>query len=570
VSVEAGLKVLSATPGWVYTTKPWAQCDADRRADLEVAWRAGDLRWKLSPNQQDTYDKVRSWQKRESTNERGELEAGRVFGMDSSRRFGKSAIEFILLAEEAIRRQSARCIFIAPEWEQLKQYVFPIMQRLLADAPPHLGIVYKKSDRQLWFPWVDSHIQFVGLDRNPDAARGSAFDMAALDEAGFFDNLEYVLETVLFPQMAGRPWARIFAGSTPPETPDHYWSSDVIPQCIKTKAHDRKTLDQADHYSEREIEEFWNRAGGRKSNRARREYGAEHIADITRAIVPEFLEAEEATQTPFGIVIPGIVREIEPPKFRDCYTAMDPGWADSTGLLFGYWHWELQALVIEDEACRPKENSRRIALTVMRKENALWKDCTTRGPHGEPRPQPYMRVADNDMRLLADLHVEYGLTFMPTDKSELQQHVDNLRRLVEMRKLVIHPRCEILTKQLKHGVWKKTNRKGPREFAEGGAQFGHFDLIAALVYMLRNVNRRRNPAPEFARYFAGNHETKAKPKSKWAAAVKTHTHRFREERGRLMVKTGRTHEPQRPTARPEDFDIYKILEGGAGPQGTDS
>jgi len=269
-------------------------------------------------------------------------------------------------------------------------------------------------------------------------------------------------------------------------TPAHYWTTDVVPDCISRNAHDRKTLDDADQYSREEIErEYARMPGGREGVTARREYGAEHIADESMQIVPEFGRAEN-----------DIVRVVEPPVWRDCYVALDPGFHDMSAALFGYWHFVEQTLVIEDEIVAPRMNSRQLADAIKAKEQKLWSKVMRRSSRGMPtKPQPYLRISDNDPRLIADMRHDHGLLFIPTQRDNLIQQVDQVRVAVQEGKIAIHPRCKKTIAHLRHGVWKTIGRLFARE-----SDMGHFDAIAALVYLWRNVQKRRNPLPRLERY----------------------------------------------------------------------
>lgn len=59
-------------------------------------------------------------------------------------------------------------------------------------------------------------------------------------------------------------------------------------------------------------------------------------------------------------------------------------------------------------------------------------------------------------------------------------------------RIEVHPRCEKLIGSLKAGIWDKHRKK----FAESDVH-GHYDLIAALVYLVRNVPEHENPVPQF-------------------------------------------------------------------------
>lgn len=517
---------------WQCAVPSWPEADREQRVLLDAAWRAGELDFLLSPTQQQVVAKIERWEKKRDFTDR-------IFALDSARRFGKSFVCVHRGLTKANRRPGARIPYVAPTYKQVKNIVLPVFSELLRSCPPKLRPTWMKSESVFEFP-NGARIELIGLDTNPDGARGTGMDDCLLDEAGFFDNLEYMLYDVLYPQMLGRPWACILAASTPSETPMHPWSRDIVPACISKNAHDKRTLDDAVQYSELEIAAFWeSMPGGRNGVKARREFGAEHIADDTLSIIPEFREAEAA----------GMVREVEPPVWRDCYVALDPGFHDMSAVLFGYWNFLEQTLVIEDEIVAPKLNSSELARQIKDKEQKLWGSVRRRGSGYDTKPQPYLRISDNDPRLLADLFLDHKLLFVATQKDSLVSQVDQVRVAVQTGKIIIHPRCKKLVLHMRAGVWKKTpfhhaitGKDQRKMFEREGGEMGHFDGIAALVYLWRNIHKRRNPTPQLERFVMDGvpvppvaNDNGRPPASKWTQEGA----KMRRQGNRYFVKTGR-------------------------------
>lgn len=484
-----------AKVAWVSPSIPWANCGPEQKRLLMEVWAAGDLSWKLTPNQQGVYFRIKKWQNRKKG-------SWRKYGIDISRRYGKSMLMCTLAFEDCYQNKGWRVPYIMPIQDDIEEVIRPLVDILLQDCPPALRPKYVKSEQRYQFH-TGSYIPMIGLDKNPNGARGTGADRVYMDEAAFFANLGYIVDSVLKPQLLGRPWADIFAASTPPETPSHYWSEEYIPGCINNDAHDIRVLEDADQYTDEEIENFYNdMPGGRDGVQARREYRAEHIADANLMIVPEFREAEEH-----------VVKDHDPPTWRDCYVAMDPGWADLSAILYGYWDFYEHKLIIEDEDAAPRLNSAEVAATIKRTEKKLWGGLVRRGSksntYDATKKQPFLRVSDVDNRLLADLAKDDTLPFIATQKDNLSQQVNAVRVAFQRHEILIHPRCKKLIKHLKTGIWKK-NQVG-KEFAQGGKDMGHFDLIAALVYMYRNIHKLRNPEPLAQKYVAGDLPVKSAP-----------------------------------------------------------
>lgn len=486
---------------WKSSVVPWDQAPKATRTLLESAWRNGALSWKLNPNQETVYNAIREW-------EHGDANNGRMYTLDISRRWGKSFTMILMAFEDALRHKDWRVVYCAPTYRMVQEILMPLITQLLQDCPTHYRPEYFKSTGTYKFT-NGSVLKLVGMDVNPDGARGTHIDRGYLDECGFFENLEYVLFSVMYPQMQMRDHARIIAGSTPPISPSHYWSAEVVPAAVINGSYQKRTIEDNPMLTAKDVDEFCNAVpGGRSSVTVRREYFCQHIADTTLSIIPEWIDVEK-----------DCVREEKPPLWRDCYVAMDPGWRDLTAVLFGYWNFDQRFMYIEDEIAESKVNSRTIAALVMNKERELWGGLKRRSGDGL-KDQPYRRISDNDSRLIHDLSQDHQLMFVPTQKDNLELQINSLRVAVGKGQIVVHPRCTKLISHLRNGVWKNAQQS---KFAQGGDKFGHFDLIAALVYLWRNTDQHRNPYPKGEHYVAGIKQTKTnnyrglgKP-TKWAA-----------------------------------------------------
>ena len=488
---------------WVSPVLPWSACDPTRKKILEAAWEHSEIRHHYTPSQAAAHAKFTAWNS-------DPKRMGREYAFDISRRWGKSVLTCGLALEKAIQNPNWRLVMCAPEYKMINKIFLPLMSQLTQDCPRGLhgsqhGPEWVKSEGTFYLK-NGSRIELVGLDVNPDGARGTGVDWVNLDEGGFFGNFEYLLQSILYPQMLGRPHARIIGASTPPISPSHYWSSTFVPEAITRGAHHICTLEEADQYEWGEIEEFIAKAGGRKAVTCRREYFCEHVTDETMAIVPEFRDVEaDIVKAPEKI-----------PMWRDCYVSMDPGWKDLTAVLFAYWDFERQILVIEDEVAAPRLNSQDVATAIAAKELALWEKSQCKGHNGQMRAQPYLRVSDNEPRLLWDLSTAHKLTFIATQKDNFDQQINALRIAVQNKQIQIHPRCRRLVMHLRNGVWRNELKK---QFAWEGGDMGHFDLIAALVYLLRNIQKKRNPAPMAQRRVDANEHQRQGPgstASKWS------------------------------------------------------
>lgn len=449
----------------------WEECSAEEQSLLRAVWGAGDLTYKLHDSQLEVRDAIREMAPEDASDEEIEERAKRRrFALDCSRRWGKSYLCCVVAIEVALRVRGTRIPYAAAYGDDVVEIIEPLMEEIVADAPPEYRPRHMPSKHAWVFP-NGSRIVMAGVDKNPNKLRGRGFDFGVVDEAAFIDRLEYFLRSVMTPQMQGRPHARMLLASTPPVTPMHAWTTKYVPEAKSIGAYALRTIEDNPLLSKSEIEEYIAEAGGRESVECRREYFAEHIADLEAAIVPEFRAAKAAE--------PSCVREVERPEFFDCYVGMDPGQVDLWATLFAYYHFPLAAVVVEDELVVNRKTTSYLAEQIRSKESALW---------GQ-RP-PVLRVSDTALQTICDLQNDHGLTFIPTAKDDAVAAINNARRWVQRGRVIIHPRCRTLISHLEHGVWN--DRRTDFERVEG---HGHFDCIHALVYLLRNVDERRNPFP---------------------------------------------------------------------------
>jgi len=186
------------------------------------------------------------------------------------------------------------------------------------------------------------------------------------------------------------------------------------------------------------------------------------------AVVPEFLDHEK-----------GIVQDNPRPEYFDCYGALDPAYHDYTAYLVGYYDFLKAKIVIENEFFRNKINSAEIAKEISACEQYAF---------GDKKFQS--RVSDIDPILIADLNELHKISIAPTRKDDKEAQINNLRVLTENERYIINPRCKNLIRQLRNASWDKNGKEFARIEGEG-----HFDLIDAMIYLIRNIEKNRNPYP---------------------------------------------------------------------------
>lgn len=415
----------------------------------------------------------------------------RKFMLLCSRRLGKTYLLCVQAIQLCLQKKNARVLFVAPFSKDAQEISTDTMVQILADCPPELRPEWKGQTKELVFR-NGSIIRVKGVNgEHAQYLRGGAADLILLDEVGLIDDLEHVVQDVCMP-MVLTTGGKIIMATTPPRSPGHE-SARQFEQLAAKEAAAVFTLLDAPHIDDETKIEFLIESGETAENArkcvsgekvknnnivrswpvgttARREYFCEFVTDASTAVVPEFTKEREAT----------IVREWVTPDYYDAYVSMDPGFKDRTGILFAYWDFANYKLVVQDEVLLDQANTQTIAAAIQVKERALWQGR-----------KPYMRVADVDLRLIADLQGMHKLNFNPTRKEDSQGAINLMRNMIASGQIVINPRCTNLTRQLRNATW---NNKAT-DFAQGGKVEGHYDLVAAFKYLCRNIIKEHNPFP---------------------------------------------------------------------------
>jgi len=317
-----------------------------------------------------------------------------------------------------------------------------------------------------------SEIKLVGLDRHPDGLRGNVIDLIILDECGFIENLDYLYKSVIVPTTRHRPNCKIILISTPPESPDH----DFTEYALRAQAEGNyflATIYDDETCKEATIQDLMRECGGEDSTNWRREFLCEFVVDSDLAIVPEWTD-EHAAALPRDEFF----------TFYHRYVSMDLGVVDFTASLYGYYDFLKATLVIEGESQirGPDMTTDKLALMIKEKEFSLWGTDKVR-----------LRIADNNnLLLLNDLSAMHGIPILPTNKDELPAMINEVRLMVKQGRIKVSPSCKMLLGCLKYGIYNSSKIK--REFARSKV-YGHYDHLAALVYLVRNVDQNTNPIP---------------------------------------------------------------------------
>lgn len=423
----------------------------------EEAYHRGNLSWKFHSAQKVIDTKFKASTKT-------------LFVGNCSRQFGKSYWAVCKAIEQAIKKPKSQIRYGAAFHADLVEFIIPAFDKVMEDCPANIKGKFKTSGTSYVFP-NGSRIKLVGLDKNPNGLRGNTLDLIIIDECGFVSNLEYLYKSVITPAILHRPEAKVIFISTPPATPAH----PFVDYCQKAELeggyamftiHDNPRI--TPDALKRAIEE----SGGEGSTTFRREYLCEFITDSDLAIIPEWKDE----------FVQDIARD-EYYQYYHKYVGLDLGVKDKTAGIFGYYDFKRACFIIEDEFESSKDtsiNTKQVADTIKVFEKKLW---------GEQKP--FRRIADNNWpMLIADFSSLHDLNFIATNKDTLEAMINEVRLLVQAGRILIHPRCKMMIGCIKYGVWNTKKNQFARS-----TLYGHFDHLAALIYLIRNLAQHTNPIP---------------------------------------------------------------------------
>ena len=438
-------------------------------------WREGDLIWKLDNTQREIYDFIMNGK-------------GKTFVINAGRRIGKSWLLTIIGIERCLKKPKSIIKFLQPEQKMIRTNLRPIMDEIFADCPPELKPEFKTQDNIYRFP-NGSEIQLAGTDGgNAEKIRGGNADFCFVDEAAFVKTeLPYLVRSVLMPTTLLTRGKVILSSTSPKEENNDF--GRYMEKAEKDGKLIRKNLFQCyeenkntpyQRISEEIIQEMINEyPEGIDDPEFKRECMNITPKNSNLSIVPEFDDEIEKE-----ICVDSWPR----PPFYDAYVSMDIGFKDLTVVLFGYYDFDNGVTVIEDEIVMNghKMTTDKLAELIKNKEKELWTDKLT-----NEFKKPHLRISDNNLIVINDLQKLHGLSFLPTQKDNKELQVNKLRMEIAGYQIYINNKCKTLISHLKYGKWSKDRNEFKRS-----SDNGHYDAVDALCYLIRNIDKNKNPYPK--------------------------------------------------------------------------
>ncbi len=428
-----------------------------REQAIKELWYRGDLTYKLHKGQREVKKQLSSVEKQ-------------LFVANISRQWGKSFWSVTEAIGLAVKKPKARIKYATAFQTDLIEFIMPTFEIVLQDCPPNIRPRYKVQGGK-WVFKNGSEIKLVGLDKQPNSLRGNTIDLIIIDEAGFVSNLDYIYTSVIIPATTHRPDCKIIMVSTPPSTPAHAFV-DFIQKAELEGGYVKADIYTNPRIDDKTIQRLKDESGGENSTTWKREYLCQIITDANSAIIAEWKQEyiQDRERDQYW-------------QFYHKYVAMDLGVKDQTAAIFAYYDFKRAQLVVEDEFVMNG-----VMMTTERLKTKL--QATEKEVFGE-NVNPYLRISDNNNPLLIqDLSHLHGIHFLPTDKGTLEEMINALKIMVHRGQIIVKPKCKQLIGCLQYGVWDKRRIK----FAQSKT-YGHFDALAALVYLVRNLNKYTNPIP---------------------------------------------------------------------------
>lgn len=441
-------------------------------------WNQGILHWKLDVTQKKIYDFFFD-------------NLSKVIVVNASRRLGKTYALAVIAIEMCIKNAKTYVDFIQPEVTMITNNVNPeVFEVLFEDCPLEIMPKFNPQKNYWLFP-NGSRIKLAGTDnKNYNKLRGGSSHLTIIDEAGFCSDLNKIIKSIVIPKTLLTK-GRVILASTTPDTPDHEFV-DILQDAELKGSFIRKTIKDA-------IEE----------------QKGTHLVRMTDEILQDILksyvggESNQEFQTEFMCVLPidsnnSVISEFTHvekdavclwprPAYYDRYVGMDIGFDDLTFVIFGFWDFLNAVFYVEQEFIinGPALTSKVLAEEIDRIERELWTDPLTR----EKLPV-YKRVSDNNKILINDLSKSpQKLYFIPTEKHDKDSFLNQMKVMMGGRQIKIHPRCKTLINHLKYATWNK-NRTDFKRVTVDGQGHHHYDGVAALMYLVRNIDKNRNPYPK--------------------------------------------------------------------------
>lgn len=418
---------------------------------IEEAWNRGLLSYKLRKEQRKIYKSLRDAR-------------GLKYALYCSRRWGKSFISRVMAIEDCLRHKKWEIGFVAPTQIALARIYKPMDSIIFSDCPAELKPRWDREMSAYEFSNGSWLFQSGTDNRRYEGMRGMNLHKCYYDEPGSMSDLKLIVGSIVQPMTLttrierGDECAQIFLG-TPASTPGHDYFF-IKEECKSIGNYSKMTIDDNSSLDESTKKLYLEEC--LTEDEADREYYCKDVTNTEYAIIPEMTEDKEIE----------CVSENPRPRYFNAYGSCDPAFNDFTAYLLGYYDFAKASYIIESELLINKSNSQQVALAIKEAEKNTFgtKDM-------------YLRVCDTDPQFICDMSELHDIQFVATAKDNKEQQINYLRSMLYKNRLIINPNCKALIRQMRTGLWNK----GRTSFVRNDID-GHYDLIDAAIYLLRNID----------------------------------------------------------------------------------
>lgn len=388
--------------------------------------------------------------------------------IEQSRRTGKTTTTLVHVLEKLKANDGWTWRWCEPWKYQAREIVMPEMEIIQRTCPEKHKMKFYHTD-SFYEGSNGSRLYLRGVnDDKGESARGSFAHGITADEYGSWKEPEYIINEVLLPQVLSTD-GQVIKTSTPPRDLGHRYY-DEREKAAREKRFIQKIIWQFENhlYSKKQIEDICAAVGGDLSPAWRREFLCEPVSDPDSLVIPEF--ADDCV----------VDDEYPMPDFCDIYVGGDSGADDNTVILFAWYDFAKNEVVIDQELVTRGATTANIVKQAIQIEQLLW-----------PSKKPHKRVYDANLQLIYDIIGDHGWSVSPPRKEDKLASIHELRVEVQSKRFKVKKRCVNTIRQLKVGMWKD-DRHTDFQRSEG---LGHLDAVAACTYLQRAIDRSRNPIP---------------------------------------------------------------------------
>jgi hypothetical protein len=248
--------------------------------------------------------------------------------------------------------------------------------------------------------------------------------------------------------------------STPPESPEHFWSKELIQKAKDRNTYIELTIDDISDLPASERKRLLDEVGGEFSPTAQREFFCKVLVDITRAIAPSFRKDEHVRTMLPEYVSWGLFGDAGGVKDKTVF--LEAGYDHATG-----------KVVFRSELSFDNGTPSSVVIAAVK---GKW-------------PTHLTLVLDAPGQLLID-YSSLGLQAALPAKDDFGAGLLLINNAFYNKTVMINPECSLLVRTLEGGLLNKQ-----RSDYERSDSLGHCDSVAAAIYAIRCVDRTTDLRP---------------------------------------------------------------------------